>query len=76
MNRVCDEYGFVRPKVDMVYNVTRWAYLVRVVFAMKWVVNWETDATQVSEIFPELFDDMAEGWAMDANVPLTEATEY
>lgn len=71
MFRVCDEYGFARPKVDMVYNAPRWTYLVRVVFAMRWVVNWETDATQVSEIFPEVFDDMAETWAMDANVPLT-----
>lgn len=70
--RVCREWGFQRPKVHVSYRAERMNYSVIVLFEQRWQVNWETDGDALEEFPPEMFDDMAEGWAMDANVPLTK----
>lgn len=70
--RVVDEYGMPRPKVHVTYKVERWSYVVRLVFAMSWEYTWETDATTAEEMPASMFDEFAESWAVDDNVPIAE----
>lgn len=60
-----------RPKVDVVFRAETMNYVVRIVFAMQWEIYWTVDSTDVSELVPQMFDDMAEDWAADSHIPLT-----
>lgn len=71
VNRVVREWGFVQPKVHVAYRIEIMAYMVSVVFAMRWEINWMIDPTGVKDILTQLLDDMGEDWAVDARIPLS-----
>lgn len=72
--RVCDVWGLQRPKVHVAYSFERLAYMVSLVFAMRWEVNW---LLEEEDLPPVLYDTYAEQWAQDSRYPLSIAeNEY
>lgn len=74
VNRVCDEYSLVRPKVSVTWKAEKMCYHVRCVFMGHepwWAWDWLVEDEMDLKLLGDLFDGFVENWAQDANIPIT-----
>lgn len=68
---MCEDWGLPVPRIYVSDRLERWTFVVSMMFD-NWQYLWETGAREPAELMPELFDDMAERWAVDNRVRIAE----